>query len=97
MTEKEHVQPVREAMVEIHGDVAREEYTGKYSRKCWKLDPLQIGTFAYPSAGQMELYLPEYFKMHKNVGSRCPVLLLLTVLTDCCQQMVFIGEHTSYT
>ncbi|KLU88180.1 hypothetical protein MAPG_07167 [Magnaporthiopsis poae ATCC 64411] len=77
MSEEEHVRLVREAMVEIHGDVAREEYTGKYSRKCWKLDQLQIGAFAYPSAGQMELYLPEYFKMHKN--------------------MVFIGEHTSYT
>ncbi|KAL8393872.1 hypothetical protein RB595_003577 [Gaeumannomyces hyphopodioides] len=68
MPEEEHVRLVREAMVDIHGDVARDEYTGKYNRKCWKLDPLQVGAFASPTVGQMELYLPEYFKVHNNMA-----------------------------
>ncbi|KAL8341051.1 hypothetical protein RB601_006920 [Gaeumannomyces tritici] len=68
MPEEEHVRLVREAMVDIHGDVARDEYTGRYNRKCWKLDPLQVGAFASPTVGQMELYLPEYFKMHSNMA-----------------------------
>ncbi|KAM3461051.1 hypothetical protein NHJ6243_005368 [Beauveria neobassiana] len=77
MSDEEHVQYVLDAMTEIHGEHTRDLYTGKFTRKCWSLDPLTAGAWANPSAGQHELYIPEYFKVHKN--------------------LIFIGEHTSYT
>lgn len=77
LTEEEHVQYVLNAMIEIHGDVARIQYTGKYNRKCWVLDPLESASWASPSIGMHELYIPAYFKTENN--------------------MIFVGEHTSYT
>ncbi|KAL8820705.1 MAG: hypothetical protein Q9223_001128 [Gallowayella weberi] len=75
--ELEHVQYVLNAMIEIHGEVAREQYTGKYSRKCWALDPLESASWASPSIGMHKLYIPTYFETVNN--------------------MIFVGEHTSYT
>ncbi|KAK0619172.1 hypothetical protein B0T14DRAFT_545565 [Immersiella caudata] len=65
-SEREHVAYVLNTM-----------YTGKHSRVCWDLDPLEAGGWADPTAEQQRLYLPEYFKTHNNV--------------------IFVGEHTSYT
>lgn len=65
--EAEHVRYVLDAMIEIHGDVAREQYTGKFNRRCWVLDPLESASWASPMVGQHELYLPEYFKTQNNV------------------------------
>jgi monoamine oxidase len=62
MSEKDHVQMVVDAMVEIHGEFTRDLFTGKYNRRCWALDPLQSGSWASPTAGQHQLYIPEYFK-----------------------------------
>ncbi|PSR82747.1 L-amino acid oxidase [Coniella lustricola] len=76
-TDDEHMEYVLQAMIEIHGDVAREQFTGKYNRRCWVLDPLESASWASPEIGQHQLYLPEYFKTHNN--------------------MIFVGEHTSYT
>jgi hypothetical protein len=70
MSDDEHAQYVLDAMSEIHGEHTRRLYTGKYARKCWALDPLAAGAFANPSVGQHELYIPEYFKVHKNVSGR---------------------------
>ncbi|TWU71953.1 hypothetical protein ED733_000713 [Metarhizium rileyi] len=77
MSDEEHAQYVLNAMSEIHGEHTRQLYTGRYFRKCWGLDPLTAGAWANPSVGQHELYIPEYFKVHKN--------------------LIFVGEHTSYT
>ncbi|KAH7034539.1 flavin-containing amine oxidoreductase-domain containing protein [Microdochium trichocladiopsis] len=66
-SEEEHVQYMVDAMAEIHGDVASREYTGKYNRKCWFLDPLASGSWAEPEIGQHQLYLPEYFKTYNNI------------------------------
>lgn len=66
--EKEHVEYVLNAMIEIHGDVARKQYTGKYNRRCWMLDPLESASWASPLIGQHQLYLPEYFKTYNNVS-----------------------------
>lgn len=55
-------------MCEIHGEHTRKLYTGKYARKCWGLDPLAAGAWANATVGQHELYIPEYFKLHKNVS-----------------------------
>ncbi|KAK0641713.1 flavin-containing amine oxidoreductase-domain containing protein [Cercophora newfieldiana] len=62
--EEEHVRYVLDTMVEIHGEVARETYTGKYRRKCWLLDEGGSGGWAHPSVGMHRLYMPEYFKTH---------------------------------
>lgn len=77
LTELEHVQYVLNAMIEIHGEVAREQYTGKYNRRCWALDPLETASWASPSIGMHKLYIPTYFETENN--------------------MIFVGEHTSYT
>ncbi|KAL0631616.1 hypothetical protein Q9L58_009510 [Maublancomyces gigas] len=77
MTDAEHVQYVLEAMIEIHGPVAEEQYTGKYDRQCWLLDENIAASWASPSRGQHELYIPAYFETENNV--------------------IFVGEHTSYT
>ncbi|KAK3370506.1 L-amino acid oxidase [Podospora didyma] len=60
-----------------HVHVARRQYTGKFSRVCGVLDPLEGASWADPTLGQHQRYLPEYFKTHNN--------------------MIFVGEHTSYT
>ncbi|EGO61010.1 hypothetical protein NEUTE1DRAFT_76687 [Neurospora tetrasperma FGSC 2508] len=76
--EEEHVQYVLNAMAEIHGEeLVKEQYTGKFNRRCWALDPLESASWASPAVGQHELYLPEYFQTRNN--------------------LVFVGEHTSYT
>lgn len=67
-TEEEHVQYIADAMVEIHGEVAREQYTGNYNRRCWYLDPYEGGAWAAPTIGQHQLYIPEYFKTYSNVS-----------------------------
>ncbi|KAI1416268.1 flavin-containing amine oxidoreductase [Hypoxylon sp. FL1857] len=66
-TEAEHVQYMVDAMAEIHGQVAYDEYTGKYNRRCWMLDPYEGGSWASPTIGQHQLYLPEYFKTYSNM------------------------------
>ncbi|KAI0020318.1 flavin-containing amine oxidoreductase [Xylariomycetidae sp. FL0641] len=75
--EAEHVAYVVDAMAEIHGEVARDQYTGRYNRRCWVLDEYEAGAWASPTVGQHQLYIPEYFKTYSN--------------------MIFVGEHTSYT
>ncbi|KAI1142565.1 flavin-containing amine oxidoreductase [Hypoxylon sp. FL0543] len=65
--EAEHVQYMVDAMAEIHGRVALDEYTGKYNRRCWMLDPYEGGSWASPTIGQHQLYLPEYFKTYSNM------------------------------
>ncbi|KAI1813945.1 L-amino acid oxidase [Poronia punctata] len=75
--EEEHVSYVVDAMEEIHGPIAREAWTGKYARRCWRLDRFEGGGWTEPMVGEHQLYLPEFFKTHKN--------------------MIFVGEHTTYT
>ncbi|KAI1103163.1 flavin-containing amine oxidoreductase-domain containing protein [Jackrogersella minutella] len=75
--EMEHVQYMVDAMAEIHGPAAQGQWTGKYNRRCWMLDPYEGGSWASPTIGQHQLYLPEYFKTYNN--------------------MIFVGEQTSYT
>lgn len=79
--EAEHVQYVLDAMIEIHGDVAREQYTGKYDRRCWMLDPYESASWASPEIGQHQLYLPEYFKTHNNVSARIRCGSIYNLLT----------------
>ncbi len=64
----DHVQYVLNAMIEIHGEVAREQDTGRYSRKCWFLDPLESASWPAPSIGMHKSYMPAYFKTENNVS-----------------------------
>ncbi|KAL4923175.1 uncharacterized protein BDV17DRAFT_296600 [Aspergillus undulatus] len=61
LSEEDYVGLVQRAMVEFHGPVAAEEYTGIYNRQCWETDSHQAGAWASPFVGQQELYLPAYY------------------------------------
>lgn len=62
MKEEDHVALIQRAMVEVHGNIAAEQWTGKYDRHCWENDEFQSGAWCSPNAGQQALYLPAYFK-----------------------------------
>jgi monoamine oxidase len=62
LTDIEHVALVQRAMVEVHGPIAEEQFTGSYSRKIWQNDEFQAGDWCAPAIGQQELYLPAYFQ-----------------------------------
>lgn len=66
--EEQHVQYVVNAMAEIHGDIALQQYTGKYARQCWQMDEFAAGGWAAPAVGDHETYLPAFFKTHSNVS-----------------------------
>ncbi|KAJ5562137.1 hypothetical protein N7461_000898 [Penicillium sp. DV-2018c] len=62
LSEDEHVALVQRSMVDIHGDIAAEQFTGIYNRQCWEFDQHQAGAWADPTVGQQELYLPAYYQ-----------------------------------
>lgn len=62
LSDTDHVALVQRAMIETHGIVAQEEFTGSYDRHCWEHDPFEMGAWAGPAAGQQALYLPAYFQ-----------------------------------
>ncbi|USW51833.1 Putative amine oxidase, FAD/NAD(P)-binding domain superfamily [Septoria linicola] len=66
MTEEQHVAHVQRAMVEVHGPIAAEQYTGNYDRICWEYNEFQAGAWAGPKVGQQDLYLPAYFHTEKH-------------------------------
>lgn len=74
--EAEHVQYMVDAMAEIHGPIAHEQFTGKYNRRCWMLDEYEGGSWASPTVGQHQLYLPEYFKTYNNVRFFIPLFYI---------------------
>lgn len=59
---EEHVALIQRTMVEVHGDIAAEQFTGIYDRQCWEFDRHQAGAWADPLVGQQELYLPAYYQ-----------------------------------
>jgi len=58
----DHVAYVQRAMVEIHGEVANEQFTGAYDRQCWENDEHSAGAWAAPTVGQQDLYIPAYYE-----------------------------------
>ena len=62
LSEDEHVALIHRAMVEVHGDIAAEQFTGVYNRQCWEVDQHQAGAWASPLVGQQDLYLPAYYQ-----------------------------------
>jgi monoamine oxidase len=47
-TEAQHVAHVQRAMVEVHGEIAQEQWTGLYDRICWEQDEFQAGAWCAP-------------------------------------------------
>jgi monoamine oxidase len=75
----DHIAMVQRAMVEIHGEIATEQFTGAYERQCWETDEHQAGAWAAPLAGQQDLYLPAYYKTEFQtifIG-KCPSFAVL--------------------
>ncbi|KAG9254385.1 uncharacterized protein F5Z01DRAFT_681435 [Emericellopsis atlantica] len=66
LSEEDHVAMVQEAMVEAHGEIANEQWTGAYDRQCWEVDEHQAGAWASPTVGQQELFIPAYHKTELN-------------------------------
>ena len=62
LSDADHVGMVQRAMVEVHGEIAAEQFTGAYDRQCWEVDEHQAGAWASPTVGQQDLYLPAYYK-----------------------------------
>jgi monoamine oxidase len=67
MNEQEHVGIVLDHMVELHGEQARQQYTGNYDRYCGILDPHTAGSWAQPLAGQHTLFMPSYFEIERGL------------------------------
>ena len=67
MSEEEHIAFVLRGMVAIHGEVAREEFTGHFDRQCWEVDEHQAGGWAFPTVGQQDLFMPEYYRTQFGV------------------------------
>ncbi|KAF2870349.1 flavin-containing amine oxidoreductase-domain containing protein [Massariosphaeria phaeospora] len=62
----DHIGLVQRAMIEVHGEVAAEQFTGAYERQCWETDEHQAGAWAAPSVGQQELYIPAYYETESS-------------------------------
>ncbi|KAF1965834.1 hypothetical protein BU23DRAFT_336263 [Bimuria novae-zelandiae CBS 107.79] len=61
LSETDHIAYTQRAMVQVHGPIAAEQFTGNFNRQCWEFDEHQAGAWAKPYVGQQELYLPAYF------------------------------------
>ncbi|CAG8981043.1 hypothetical protein HYALB_00008197 [Hymenoscyphus albidus] len=61
-----HVALIQRAMVEIHGPIAAEQWTGNFERQLWGKDEHQAGAWASPIVGQQDLYLPAYYQTEFN-------------------------------
>ncbi|KAL3460926.1 flavin-containing amine oxidoreductase-domain containing protein [Aspergillus heterothallicus] len=68
LSEEDYVGIVQRAMVQFHGEIAAEQFTGIYNRQCWETDEHQAGAWASPFVGQQDLYLPAYYQTeHKTI------------------------------
>lgn len=62
LSEKDHVALVQRAMIEAHGPIAAEQWTGAFDRQCWSQDEHAAGGWASPFAGQQKLYMPAFYQ-----------------------------------
>jgi monoamine oxidase len=67
--EQEHAQYVLDGIFQLHGEIAYEQYTGNFRRVCWLEEESNAGgSWALPTVGQHQLYIPSYFKTENNVS-----------------------------
>ncbi|KAI8329740.1 flavin-containing amine oxidoreductase-domain containing protein [Chlamydoabsidia padenii] len=67
MPEQEHVALILDNVVELHGQQARDQFTGNYRRYCGILDQYSSGSWAEPYEGQHSLYNSAYFKIEQGL------------------------------
>ncbi|KAL2813765.1 hypothetical protein BDW59DRAFT_178172 [Aspergillus cavernicola] len=65
-SDEEHVQTVLDSIVSIHGEQAREFYTGDYERLCWLQDEHTATSWCRPDVQQHKLYIPAYHQTEHN-------------------------------
>ncbi|EGU74199.1 hypothetical protein FOXB_15289 [Fusarium oxysporum f. sp. conglutinans Fo5176] len=65
-SDEEHVQTVLDAIVSLHGEQARELYTGDYERLCWLKDEHTATSWCRPDVEQHNLYIPAYHQTEHN-------------------------------
>ncbi|GKZ36297.1 hypothetical protein AbraIFM66950_007331 [Aspergillus brasiliensis] len=59
---EDYVALARRSMVEIHGMVAEEQFTGISDVHCWENDEHQVGAWTHPLVGQQQIFLPAYYQ-----------------------------------
>jgi monoamine oxidase len=65
-SDEEHVQTVLDSIVSLHGEQARELYTGEYERLCWLQDQHTATSWCRPDVEQHKLYIPAYHQTEHN-------------------------------
>ncbi|KAF5538678.1 amino-acid oxidase [Fusarium mexicanum] len=66
MSEEEHLAYIKNALIEVHGDVVEENWTGNYKRQCWEQEEHHAGAFTMQIFGQQHLYLPAFYQTEFN-------------------------------
>ena len=62
LSESDHVAWAQRGVIEAHGPIAQDQFTGMYDRQCWATDEHSAGGWAAPLVGQQKLFLPAYFQ-----------------------------------
>ncbi|KAJ4269838.1 hypothetical protein NW762_001507 [Fusarium torreyae] len=66
MSEEEHMAYIKNALIEAHGDVVEENWTGNWARHCWEQDEHHAGAFTMQIFSQQHLYLPAFYQTEFN-------------------------------
>lgn len=66
MSEEEHLAYIKRALIEVHGNVVEENWTGHYARQCWERDEHHAGAFTMQIFSQQQLYLPAFYQTEFN-------------------------------
>ncbi|KAK2936613.1 Sodium:neurotransmitter symporter [Fusarium oxysporum f. sp. vasinfectum] len=66
MSEEEHLAYIKNSLIEVHGDVVEENWTGNYARQCWEQEEHHAGAFTMQIFGQQHLYLPAFYQTEFN-------------------------------
>lgn len=65
-SDEEYAQTVLDAVVSLHGEQAREYYTGQYEKLCWLEDEFSATSWCRPNIEQHRLYIPSYHRTEFN-------------------------------
>ncbi|OAA51111.1 amine oxidase [Beauveria brongniartii RCEF 3172] len=65
-TDEEYAQTVLDAVVSLHGEQARDYYTGHYEKLCWLEDEHTAAAWCRPDIEQHRLYIPAYHRTEFN-------------------------------
>ncbi|KZZ93695.1 Amine oxidase [Moelleriella libera RCEF 2490] len=62
----EYAGMVLDAVVSLHGEQARQLYTGQYEKLCWLQDEHSATSWCRPNVEQHNLYIPSYHRTEHN-------------------------------